>query len=83
MAAPVVRKRTLNWPFLAVCLLTVLIISPVDPFPEMFAGPIGLLDDLGYGILDIILLLYIRHKKKLEEQQAADKPGLDPGKKIS
>lgn len=83
MDAPAPRRRKLNWPFLAVCLLTLLIISPVDPIPEMFAGPIGLLDDLGYGILDIILLLYIRHKNKLEEQQAAGKPGLDPDKQIS
>lgn len=82
MNAPVVRTRKLTWPFVAVIFLSLLILSPVDLIPDWVSGPLGFLDDIGYGILDIILLLYIRHKNKLEEQSGG-KPGLDPDKKIS
>lgn len=80
MNAPAPVKRNL-WPMLGVAVLTLLIISPFDALPEAVLGPLGLLDDLGYGILDIALLLYIRHQK----QQGSRLPGqapLDPKKKL-
>lgn len=80
MDAPVKGKRNL-WPLLGVVVLTLLIISPFDALPEAVLGPLGLLDDLGYGVLDIILLVYIYHKKK-QDQLTAGGPGLDPDKKI-
>lgn len=77
MNPPVQPKKSL-WPMLGVVVLTLLIISPIDAIPD--AIPVlGWLDDLGYGILDIILLLYIQHRKKLD---AAPGPVLDPDKKI-
>ena len=80
MPPPVKTART-GWAFLAVAILTVLIISPVDAIPDWISGPLGFLDDLGYGILDIILLIYIRHKQQ-QDKQLAGKPPLNPGKKI-
>lgn len=80
MDMPVKSKKNL-WPLLGVAVLTLLIISPFDALPEAVLGPLGLIDDLGYGVLDIILLVYMYHKKK-KEQLTSGNSVLDPGKKI-
>ncbi len=79
MAAPVATGKP-RWAIAAIVILTVLIFSPVDLLPEWFLGPLGLLDDLGYGILDIILLLYINHRQR--QGALPGTPPLDSAKKV-
>jgi uncharacterized membrane protein YkvA (DUF1232 family) len=46
-------KHTLSgWSIFAVIATVIYTISPIDAIPELFAGPIGFIDDLGlWGVL--------------------------------
>ena len=43
-----------------------LIISPIDFIPELTTGPVGLIDDVVYGIVDLLIgaLIYTRTKRR-------------------
>jgi len=61
-------KKTLLWILFVIFL--VLIISPVDFIPDVLPG--GHIDDVAYGILDVIIVAFLTGLRK--------KKALPPGK---
>jgi uncharacterized membrane protein YkvA (DUF1232 family) len=56
LALPQCRLRDMLMPFVAwgfVALCAAYVISPVDAFPEVLFGPLGLFDDLGAAVMGV------------------------------
>lgn len=59
-------------------ILALLVISPIDPVSEIATGPLGLIDDVFYVILDLLIFFYL---KKQGKSVIPARPGAPPDPK--